>query len=132
MATRRGKKGESAPAAKGDEEKANKRRRAMPVVESAEPELPPSIDFPVVGIGASAGGLDAFKRFFSVMPADSGMAFVLVQHLDPVHESLTADLLSRHTAMPAVQIEDRMKLEPNHLYVIPPNKDLAIRRACFT
>ena len=84
-------------------------------------------EFPVVGIGASAGGLDAFKRFFTAMPADSGMAFVLVQHLDPVHESLTADILARHTAMKVVQVEDRTPVEANHVYVIPPNKDLSIR-----
>ncbi len=82
--------------------------------------------FPVVGIGASAGGLDAFKKFFKAMPPESGMAFVLIQHLDPNHESLTADLLARHTAMKVAQIEDGVPVEPNQVYVIPPNKDLAI------
>ena len=67
--------------------------------------------FPIVGIGASAGGLDAFKQFFMRMPADSGMAFVLVQHLDPNHESLTADLLARHTRMRVVEARDRMPVE---------------------
>jgi PAS domain S-box-containing protein len=82
--------------------------------------------FAVVGIGASAGGLDAFKRFLTVMPADADMAFVLVQHLDPTHESLTAELLARHTAMPVVQVVDEMQVEPNHIYVIPPNAYLTI------
>jgi two-component system CheB/CheR fusion protein len=83
--------------------------------------------FPVVGIGASAGGLEAFERFFTAMPADGGMAFVLVQHLDPTHQSLTAQLLARRTAMPVVEVEDRMPVEANHVYIIPPNKSLTIR-----
>jgi two-component system CheB/CheR fusion protein len=81
---------------------------------------------PIVGIGASAGGLEAFKEFFSAMPADAGMAFVLIQHLDPDHESLTADLLARHTEMTVVQVEDRMPVEANFVYAIPPNKFLTI------
>lgn len=83
-------------------------------------------EFPMVGIGASAGGLDAFKQFFSAMPADSGMAFVLVQHLDPTHESLAAELLATSTPMQVVQVEDRMPVEANHVYVIPPNRYLTI------
>ncbi len=80
----------------------------------------------IVGIGASAGGLDAFRRFFQAMAVDSGMAFVLIQHLDPAHESLTAGLLARYTSMPVVQVQDRMRVEPNHVYVIPPNKYLTV------
>ncbi len=83
-------------------------------------------EVPIVGIGASAGGLDAFRRFFQAMAVDSGMAFVLIQHLDPAHESLTAGLLARYTRMPVVQVQDRMRVEPNHVYVIPPNKYLSI------
>jgi len=86
-----------------------------------------AIEFPIVGIGASAGGLDAFKKFFDAMSSESGMAFVLIQHLDPVHESITAELLASHTVMPVVQIEDQMVVEANHVYVIPPNKDLSIQ-----
>ena len=82
---------------------------------------------PIVGIGASAGGLSAFKGFFEAMPAQSGMAFVLIQHLDPIHESLMVELLSRHTQMKVIQVEDRMQVEENHVYMIPPNWDLAIR-----
>jgi len=84
-------------------------------------------EFPVAGIGASAGGLDAFKKFFDAMPPESGMAFVLIQHLDPLHESITAELLTSHTVMKVVQIEDGMEVEANHVYVIPPNKDLSIQ-----
>jgi chemotaxis methyl-accepting protein methylase/signal transduction histidine kinase/PAS domain-containing protein len=83
--------------------------------------------FPVVGIGASAGGLDALMRLFDVLPVDSGMAFVLVQHLEPTHVSLTADLLGRHTAMTVAQARNGDSVQPNHVYVIPPDKDLAIR-----
>lgn len=82
--------------------------------------------FAVVGIGASAGGLDAFKRFFSAMPAKSGMAFVLIQHLDPTHQSLTGELLARHTEMPVVEATDEQQIEPDHVYVIPPNRYLAM------
>ncbi|MEZ5393011.1 MAG: chemotaxis protein CheB [Bryobacterales bacterium] len=77
-----------------------------------------------MGIGASAGGLDVFKRFLTAMPHNSGMAFVLIQHLDPNHESLMADLLSKYTAMPVVEIRNATPLEPNKVYMIPPNKYL--------
>lgn len=86
----------------------------------------PSV-FPIVGIGASAGGLDAFKKFFSAVPAESGMAFVLIQHLDPTRESLTAELVGSYTRMRVVQAEDAMAVEPNRVYVIPPNTYLSMR-----
>jgi PAS domain S-box-containing protein len=81
---------------------------------------------PMVGIGASAGGLDAFKKFFSAMPADSGIAFVLVPHLDPAHESLMVELLARHTTMPVVEAENDLPVEADHVYIIPPNKYMTI------
>jgi two-component system CheB/CheR fusion protein len=81
---------------------------------------------PVVGIGASAGGLEAFITLFDAMPQESGMAFVLIQHLDPDHKSLTAELIAKHTSMPVRQIEDQMQISVNQIYVIPPNKDLRI------
>ncbi len=84
--------------------------------------------FPVVGIGASAGGLDAFKTFFSAMPDESGMAFVLIQHLDPTHESLMTELLARYTLMTVVQAEDKVPLECNRVYIIPPNKYLTLQK----
>jgi two-component system, chemotaxis family, CheB/CheR fusion protein len=80
----------------------------------------------MVGMGASAGGLEAFTRFFRTMPPDSGMAFVVVQHLDPTHESLTAELLGKHTTMPVRQVAGDTTVESNHVYVIPPNRDLGI------
>ncbi|HMC87298.1 MAG TPA: chemotaxis protein CheB, partial [Chitinophagaceae bacterium] len=78
--------------------------------------------FPVVGIGASAGGLDAFKKLLKAIPEDSGMAYVLVQHLDPKHESMLPDLLQKVTKIPVLEIADEIKVEPNHIYVIPSNK----------
>ena len=87
----------------------------------------PEANFPVVvGMGASAGGLEAFTRFFRTMPADSGMAFVVIQHLDPTHESLTAELLGKHTKMPVRQVAGDTAVERDHVYVIPPNRDLGI------
>ncbi|HEY1499585.1 MAG TPA: chemotaxis protein CheB [Acidobacteriaceae bacterium] len=82
--------------------------------------------FPIVGIGASAGGLEAFTALFGALMPDLGMAYVLVPHLDPQRESAISKILSRSTAMPVVQIENEMRIEPNHVYVIPPNCDLAI------
>ena len=85
-----------------------------------------SFDFPVVGLGASAGGLDAFKRFFHAMPPNNGMSFVLIQHLDPKHESMMVDLLTGHTPMKVQQAADGMRLERNHVYLIPPGAYVAI------
>jgi two-component system, chemotaxis family, CheB/CheR fusion protein len=85
-----------------------------------------SVDFPVVGLGASAGGLDAFKRLFDALPPNSGMAFVLIQHLDPKHESMMADLLAGHTPMKVLQAADGMHLHRDHAYLIPPGRYLAI------
>ena len=78
--------------------------------------------FPVVGIGASADGLDAFKKLIKAIPENSGMAFVLVQHLDPNHDSLLQELLQKVTSIPVLEISDDIKVEPNHIYVIPSNK----------
>jgi two-component system CheB/CheR fusion protein len=81
---------------------------------------------PVAGIGASAGGLDAFKKFLAAMSADSGVAFVLIPHLDPKHESLMVELLARYTKMPVVEATDGVAALANHVYIIPPNKYMTI------
>src|SRR5690606_32522773 len=81
-------------------------------------------EFPVVGIGASAGGLAAFKKLIAGIAEDSGMAYVLVQHLDPKHESLLPELLQKNTKLPVLEITDDIKVEPNHIYIIPSNKML--------
>ncbi|MBN1764527.1 MAG: PAS domain-containing protein [Sedimentisphaerales bacterium] len=83
---------------------------------------------PIVGIGASAGGLEAFEGFFKNMPADNGMAFVLVPHLDPTHISLLPELLQKHTKMKVSSIKDGTQVAPNQVYIIPPNKRLEILR----
>ena len=83
--------------------------------------------FPVVGIGASAGGLAAFEAFFSNMPADTepGMAFVLVQHLAPDHKSILTEIIQRYTRMQVFEVADGMVVQPNCAYIIPPNRDMA-------
>jgi two-component system CheB/CheR fusion protein len=83
-------------------------------------------DFPIVGIGASAGGLEALEQFFGNTPKDSGMAFVVIQHLDPNHVGIMPELLQRITPMKVYQATDQLKVKPNCVYVIPPNKSLSI------
>lgn len=87
----------------------------------------PETGFPVVGVGASAGGLEAFTQLLGNLPADTGMAVVLVQHLDPSQGSLLSDILSRVTAMPVEAVTDGMAVAPNQVYVIPPNKVLTLQ-----
>ncbi len=82
--------------------------------------------FPIVGIGASAGGLDAFEKFFTHMPSDTGMAFVLIQHLDPTHKSILSQLITRYTHMKVLEVQDGMLVEPNSVFVIPPNRYMGI------
>jgi two-component system CheB/CheR fusion protein len=78
--------------------------------------------FPVVGIGASAGGLDTFKRLLKAIPENSGMGYIFVQHLDPSHESILADLLQSVTRIPVLEVTDNIKVAPDHIYIIPANK----------
>jgi len=133
-AKRRGK--ERAPASEGARPLAQPKRPIR--VPEPNDELPPPADedssvkergrleLPVAGLVASAGGLDAFKRFFAAMPADSGIAFVLVPHLDPTHESLMVELLTRHTSMPVVEAAEGTTVEANRVYIIPPNRNMTI------
>jgi len=86
----------------------------------------PGSPFPIVGVGASAGGLEAFTQMLSALPVDTGMAFVLVQHLAPTHASLLAELLSRTTAMPVAEVQDEPRVKPNRVYVIPPDRNMII------
>src|SRR4030042_7088133 len=110
------------PARSGAPHKARK-SLSPPVV---SPSTVRKDSFYVVGIGASAGGLEAFEHFFTNMPADSGMGFVLVPHLAPEHKSIMAELLKRYTKMDIFQAEDGMRANPNCVYIIPPNKDMAM------
>ncbi len=84
------------------------------------------LSFPIVGIGASAGGLEAIEQFLRHVPADSGMAFVVVQHLDPTHKGIMPELLQRVTTMEVFQVRDRLRVKPGCVYVIPPNADMSI------
>ncbi|HEY7238211.1 MAG TPA: chemotaxis protein CheB, partial [Burkholderiales bacterium] len=85
-----------------------------------------SLPFPIVAIGASAGGLEAITALLNNLRADTGMAFVVIQHLSPTHTSLLSEILTRATRMRVAQVEQHMAIKPNHIYVIPPGKDLVI------
>ena len=87
--------------------------------------------FPIVGVGASAGGLEAFTQLLAHLPIDTGVALVLIQHLDPKHESRLSDLLSRVTKMPVTEATNGMAVRPNHVYVIPPNSNMAIAQGAL-
>lgn len=82
--------------------------------------------FPVVAIGASAGGIGAMNELLGSLPADTGMCFIYIQHLDPDHESKLSEIFTRSTKMPVREVTDKMLIEPEHVYIIPPNKDLTI------
>ena len=103
--------------------KTSRAKRALRREARAQP-CPQNPRCPLVGLGASAGGLEVFGQFLDRMPADTGFAFVLVQHLDPNHETLMPELLSRHTAMKVLRAENGLKIQPNHVYVIEPNGSL--------
>jgi len=98
---------------------------ARPASSSASGPLEDHAVFPIVAIGASAGGLEAAKKFIAALPADTGMAFILVQHLDPTHASMMVELLAQHAAMAVSQASEGMIVEPDHFYVIPPGSYIA-------
>src|ERR1035437_4249374 len=104
-----------------------KRRKLLPGATGAETvSSSPGLSFPVVAIGASAGGLAAFTDLLKALPAKSGMAFVLIQHLEPKHESALTVLLSKATKMPVFEVWNGMAFQPDHVYVMPPNKGMTI------
>jgi len=103
------------------------RKTVKPTSEEKElPVLDTKAPFPIVGIGALAGGLEAFEQFFTHTPPDTGMAFVLIQHLDPKHKSILTELVRRYTKMSVYEVKDGMRVEPNTVYVIPPNRNMAL------
>ncbi len=105
--------------------KTSSRKKSTPAVDKTTKSAD-TATFPVVGIGASAGGLEAFEEFFCNMPPDSGLSFVLVPHLDPEHASLLCEILQRNTTMPVVEAMDQMAVKPDHVYIIPPNREMSI------
>ncbi|HKI54854.1 MAG TPA: chemotaxis protein CheB, partial [Anaerolineales bacterium] len=94
------------------EKKLNNKKPVKPTTKAASQES----SFPIIGIGASAGGLEALESFLANTPADCGMAFVVIQHLDPTHKGVLAELLQRGTKMKVYQVQDRMRVEPNSVY----------------
>jgi two-component system, chemotaxis family, CheB/CheR fusion protein len=120
MASKNNKKSEQSPKPKPTKKTSKKDPEAKDPV---EPTNRPR-ELTVVGIGASAGGLPALQSFFGALASDTGMAFVVVTHLHPEHESHMAELLQKNTQMPAAQVNDKIKVEPNHVYVIPPNRSI--------
>ena len=88
--------------------------------------------FPIVAIGASAGGLEAFKDFFLALQPDTGMAFVLIQHLDPSHESMLTEIIAKATTIPVEEVRSGTQIRPNHVYVIPPNTLMALAGSVFS
>jgi len=96
------------------------RNTAFPALRADRPAA-----FPIVGIGASAGGLEAFSELLRHLPLKTGMGFVLVQHLDPKHSSELREILARTTKIPVVEVTDGTVVRPDHIYVIPPNTVMA-------
>lgn len=105
-------------------EKTETSTTTVPASSQVTPQIHPTP--PIVGIGASAGGLESFEAFFTAMPPDSGLAFLLVPHLDPTHISIMPELIQKRTTMQVLQIMDGMRVEPNTVYVVPPNRSLSI------
>jgi two-component system, chemotaxis family, CheB/CheR fusion protein len=106
--------------------KTKKTKPAISVNESKETNDWAQSKFPIVGIGASAGGLEALEQFLGSVPEISGMAYVVIQHLDPTQKGMLPELLQRITKIQVLQVKDRMKVKPNCIYVIPPNTSMSV------
>jgi chemotaxis methyl-accepting protein methylase len=100
--------------------------KPAPAVKGKSSSGDEAVAFPIVGIGASAGGFEALEQFMAHVPENSGMAFVIIQHLDPTRKGLMPELLQRGTPMKVMQVKDRTRVQPNRVYVIPPNKNMSI------
>src|SRR5215469_6586806 len=101
----------------------NRHKKSPDARKTAEPS---SNGFLIVAIGASAGGMEAFSELIQNLPPDTGMAFVLIQHLDPKHHSILTELLAKQTRMRGKEVADGMHLEPDHIFVIPPNATMSV------
>jgi two-component system, chemotaxis family, CheB/CheR fusion protein len=122
------KKHSSPKRARATKKNISRQSRSEPATNasSAEDQQPGNGSFVVVGVGASAGGFEAFKQLLAHLPVDTGMAFVLVIHLDPKHESILTELLAKATRMPVSEVQDGAAVAPDHVYVIPRNMSMAI------
>ena len=111
-----------------------KRKQDIPAnIEEGSVRPPPESSlFPIVGIGASAGGLEALRQLLPNLPRDTGLAFVVVQHLRPHHQSMLPELLSRATTIPVLEAKEGMRVEPDHVYVTPPNAEITIRNGVLS
>lgn len=103
-----------------------KAKKSAPAVRAKRPASQEEMAFPIIGIGASAGGFEALEQFIAHIPEKCGMAFVIVQHLDPTRKGLMPELLQRGTQMKVTQVKDRTRVRPDCIYVIPPNKNMSI------
>jgi len=101
-------------------------KKENPVSKPLELQTSNTVGFPIVGIGASAGGLESLEQFFGNVPVNSGLAFVVIQHLDPNHVGIMPELLQRTTPMKVLQATDNLQVKPNHVYVIPPNRSMSV------
>ena len=109
--------------------KASPSRRSKTPTKAVRPQAagtPVKASFPIVGIGASAGGLEALEQFLKHVPPGSGLAFVIVQHLDPTSKGFMSELLQRASGLRVMQVKDRTQVQPDCVYVIPPNKDMSL------
>jgi two-component system CheB/CheR fusion protein len=112
--------------------KATRSRKVEPILPGVNPAVEDhatpetSVPFPIVAVGASAGGLEAFTEMLKGLPDDTGMAFVMIQHLSPTHSSMLPEILTRATSIPVAQVENNMPVEPDHVYVIPPGQDMVL------
>src|SRR5579863_8573722 len=117
----------------GDRKRPAPRNRSSPRAGAtlSQPGRPPGKAFPIVGLGASAGGLEALEEFFAHMPARNGMAFVVVTHQHPDHTSLLPELLGKHTEMTVVAARDGQRVAPNCVYLCTPAHNLAMRHGAL-
>jgi two-component system CheB/CheR fusion protein len=100
--------------------------KKKPIISKDKTPGKTTTNFPIVGIGASAGGLEALEQFLGNVPEKCGMAFIIIQHLDPTQKGMLPELLQRVTKMNVLQVEDKMALKPDCVYVIPPNTTMSI------
>jgi len=105
---------------------AKRAKKSAPADKEKSPTSKAAVSFPIIGIGASAGGFEALEQFMAHVPNECGMAFVIVQHLDPTRKGLMPELLQRITRMKVMQVTDRTRVRPGCVYVIPPNKNMSI------